>query len=220
MITLRSLLPLKVIILWKGWKSGMAHKVWVSCFYMPIHNCILSNIYIHFLWEYEINNGCKIISHLQWKAPPHLATPICSNTLAYYDNKISNEHFTAVFIWIDWFAYFSSVYLAIMNYRWVNYLYMYTWNWDKKVLRNVLMMKVCRNVFPEHSQGVTIYPFVTWVTFKLLSGCHCSRNVLRTQLMFKEICTRMSSCFSFSPELMASLMVFTSFRMAWASCSL
>lgn len=30
----------------------------------------------------------------------------------------------------------------------------------------------------------------------------------------------MSSCFSLSPELMASLIVLTSFKMAWASCCL
>ncbi len=68
------------------------------------------------------------------------------------------EHFTVVFYLDKLFAYFSSVYLAIIEYHWPVYAYMYTWNWDKNFST---MMKESRNVFTEHCQGVTFWPFVT-----------------------------------------------------------
>lgn len=40
------------------------------------------------------------------------------------------------------------------------------------------------------------------------------------EYVFFFLFTCMSSCFSLSPELMASLIVLTSFKMAWASCCL
>ncbi len=138
-------------------KSLKKHKVWVSWIYMHIHNCIMSTIYSHFCGGKRQIMSVKVCvcdCCLQQKAPTYSTTPICLNTLAYYDNLGYNYAASRALhygFYLDrLFAYFSSVYLAIIEYHWPVYAYMYCWNRDKKFST---MMKECRNVFPEYCQG-------------------------------------------------------------------